>query len=267
MPDSSRSFESAPRDWGEAFARLPDVAPGVSAWPVIAARTQARTRRTHLRQRWALVAAVAAAVLVPVLVWETNTSPGMSDQAIASRLPAPQRSVIAAAPDARIAATDASPGDMRNAGSNGVRLPEARVTQPDDGSRMQGAPRPAREAGGSGRSATRVATLAGPSATQDPYAARLAALQTESARLEQLLRAGGHDAAAAAPSIVLASALTDEVQRIDGALADPRLDTSARTALWGSRVQALREVAAVETAQRWRNAQGLSMDTALVRVD
>lgn len=281
MPDSTafdRTRGTPPLDWGDAFDRLPLQAPAASAWPALATRVAVRTRRKHLRRRWALAASVAAVLLAPVLAWRAMQGP-VEDAAIASnatRVPAPviadTRTARAASASASMPAPDGAPFDLVRQPSDMSVVHADRVASTP--SRTE-AVRRAREADVDPRPANRAAvSVARQSATPpaargtgDADAARLAGLQAESAQLEHLLRATGQDTAAAAPSIVLASALADEVQRIDGALADPALDTATRAALWDSRVQALREVAAVETAQRWRNAQGLSMDTALVRVD
>lgn len=278
MPDSTvfdRTRGTPPLDWGDAFERLPLQAPAASAWPAMATRLALRTRRTQRRRHWALAASMAAVLLAPVIAWRATLAPERADATASHSTPTPSPAM----PDAQgpgAASTPPTAGAPQGApAAVDRRLAAQAETPPAVATEPAAAPPRARAVESPRSRASRVATTAARAvATPAPAhghatadAARLAALQAESARLEQLLRATGQDTAADAPSLVLASVLAEDVRRIDGALADPALDPAMRTALWDSRVRALREVAAVETAQRWRNAQGLSMDTALVRVD
>ena len=92
--------------------------------------------------------------------------------------------------------------------------------------------------------------------------AQLAALMSESARLERLVFAadGGASSASAA---ALSLAYEDQLHALDAELAATR-DPAAALPLWQQRVQLLRGIAAVETSRRYLAAQGRSFDVALV---
>lgn len=92
-------------------------------------------------------------------------------------------------------------------------------------------------------------------------------LQAQSARLEALVALARDDSAGSASTAVITGQLEAGVAAIDAALSDPGLTTDQRTVLWQQRVDALQQLAGVETTKRWLAAQGALYDTALVSVD
>jgi hypothetical protein len=61
--------------------------------------------------------------------------------------------------------------------------------------------------------------------------------------------------------------LDSRIGLIDAALREDGLPAAQRASLWEQRVQALRDLAGVESTQRWLAAHGERYDGALVRVD
>jgi hypothetical protein len=99
-----------------------------------------------------------------------------------------------------------------------------------------------------------------PAAAQDPA---LAALMSESARLERLLAAADDGGASSATAAALSLAYEDQLHALDADLAANR-DPARQLPLWRQRVELLRGVAAVETSRRYLAAQGRNFDVALV---
>ncbi len=92
--------------------------------------------------------------------------------------------------------------------------------------------------------------------------AQLAALMSESQRLDRVLAAadtGASSATAAAMSLEY----EDGLHTIDAALEANR-DPARQLDLWQQRVQLLREAAAVETSRRYLASEGRNFDVALV---
>jgi hypothetical protein len=91
---------------------------------------------------------------------------------------------------------------------------------------------------------------------------QLAALMSESQRLERLLAAA--DArSSSATAAAMSLAYDDGLRAIDAALEANR-DGARQLALWQQRVDLLREAAAVETSRRYLASQGRNFDVALV---
>lgn len=91
----------------------------------------------------------------------------------------------------------------------------------------------------------------------------LAALMSESARLERLLAATSDSGASSATTAVLSLEFEDRLHSLDTELAAAG-DPERQLALWQRRVQLLRDVAAVETSRHYLAAEGRSLDVALV---
>jgi hypothetical protein len=92
---------------------------------------------------------------------------------------------------------------------------------------------------------------------------QLAALMSESARLERLVAAANDDGASSASAAALSVALEDSLKGVDGELT-AATDSSQQLALWQQRVDLLRDVARIETTRHYLAAQGQSFDVALV---
>ena len=108
--------------------------------------------------------------------------------------------------------------------------------------------------------ADRVGTVAGTVATQR---VDLAALMSESARLERLWAAASDNGASSATAAALSVELEDSLHTLDIQLEANR-EPAQQLTLWQRRVQLLRSVAAVETSRRYLAAEGRSLDVALV---
>lgn len=109
------------------------------------------------------------------------------------------------------------------------------------------------------------------SATQAPAVAasggdsraQLAALMSESARLERLLSAARDDGASSGSAAALSLALEDKLTALDAELgAGP--DPATQLSLWQERVELMRNIAAVETSRHYLAAEGGNLDVALV---
>lgn len=111
-----------------------------------------------------------------------------------------------------------------------------------------------------------------PPTTQQPESAtsvvvsqsvELAALMSESARLERLITAANDDGASSATATALSLELEARLHSLDSELEANR-DQGRQLALWQQRVQLLRDVAAVETSRHYLAAEGRHLDVALV---
>jgi hypothetical protein len=91
----------------------------------------------------------------------------------------------------------------------------------------------------------------------------LAALMSESARLERLVAATSDDGASSASTAALSVELEDRLRALDSQLEASR-DPAAQLSLWQRRVRLLRNVAAVETSRHYLASEGRNLDVALV---
>jgi hypothetical protein len=101
------------------------------------------------------------------------------------------------------------------------------------------------------------------SAETDP----LQQLQAQSAQLEALVAMARDDSTGSASGTLLTSELDANIAAIDAALSQPEIIGEQRTSLWQQRVEALQQLAGVETTERWLASQGALYDAALVSVD
>ena len=91
----------------------------------------------------------------------------------------------------------------------------------------------------------------------------LAALMSESARLERLVASASDDGASSGTAAAMSLAFEDDLRALDAELvANP--DPARQLSLWQQRVQLMRNVAAIETSRHYLAAQGDSFDVALV---
>ena len=93
--------------------------------------------------------------------------------------------------------------------------------------------------------------------------AQLAALMSESARLERLISAASDDGASSGSAAALSLVLEDKLTALDAELeAGP--DPATQLLLWQERVDLMRNIAAVETSRHFLAAEGGNLDVALV---
>ncbi|KRA76843.1 hypothetical protein ASD78_04240 [Lysobacter sp. Root667] len=301
MPDaSSRHGVPAPSDWSTAFAALPAETPPADGWSRLSAALDARggarapsAARSPRRRRWpvwtAAAAALAVMALVPIALQRgTDTpEPGRiatanapaknvpAKNAPATIVPAPDRSAepaptpsIAAdtrpsapssqdiAASAPAIATRELPGKI--AGTQ--RKPHPKARQP-----QRRAPAPVIESA----SAEPATALAAADATdvETAEAAAIAQWQAESAQLEALVALARDERVGSAGATLMSADLDSRIGVIDAALRQDGLPAAQRASLWEQRVQTLRDLAGVESTQRWLAAHGERYDGALVRVD
>ena len=92
---------------------------------------------------------------------------------------------------------------------------------------------------------------------------QLAALMSESARLERLVSVASDDGASSGSAAALSLALEDGLAALDAQL-EAAPDPSAQLSLWQQRVDLMRNIAAVETSRHYLAAEGGNLDVALV---
>ncbi|MFD0739271.1 hypothetical protein ACFQZQ_08270 [Lysobacter koreensis] len=307
MPDPQIPREMVPRDWAEALRALPAALPPADGWTRVVqaldaapAQPAIHSPRRESRRRWplwlaaaAVLAGVAAlpfalideapslstparvAVVTPTadtLAARGSTAP--DDKSSAPQQPVPAAVSAAAQPDRPTGRAVASTAPLV-----GARQPD--TTPSIDAADTHVAGTPASDARAASTSqdvapsavaAANTDTATGPDTTADAAPDALLQLQAESAQLEALIAFARDERVASASSAVLASDLDARIARIDAELIDAALSQAdvpadRRTALWQARIDALRELAGVETTQRWLAARGQPYDGALVRVD
>ncbi len=118
---------------------------------------------------------------------------------------------------------------------------------------------PGSQSPGSSASATATTT---PGADAAARKTQLAALMSESQRLERLVAAVDHGTSSATAA-AMSLEYDDGLHAIDTALETNR-DPARQLDLWQQRVQLLREAAAVETSRRYLASEGRVFDVALV---
>lgn len=266
MPDADRPMPGTPNDWNAAFATLPLETPPTGGWQRVtqALDATAPARITGARPRWPLWLATAAAVsaiaLVPALMRpdtpaptaQVAAAPAPSAPAATPAVDPPTPAVAPAPSEPPRVATDAAPA---NADAVAAKRRKAPATRPPV--RAQSLPTATTQTRLAAAEPAREATTRSP----------LQVLQAESAQLEALVALVRDDRVASANGAALTGELDDRIGRIDASLSQPALDEATRTGLWQQRVDTLRELAAVETTQRWLAAQGERLDGALVNVD
>ena len=250
MPDTDRN--DSPADWSGAFAALPSETPPGGGWQRMQRALDATPARRSRRQWpvWLAAAGIGAIALVPVLHRSVDdATPPTASNELAARKRAPidtSRPPLASSkrPETRVAANDA-PAQRTQA----PRIEEASTAKPSGP-----APR-----------------VASNDITADPRAAGLrdqvAELQAESAQLEALLAIARDDRVASASGAAPAVEFDRRIGRIDASLSQPGLADVDRAALWQARVSTMRELAGIETTQRWLQSSGERYDGALVSVD
>lgn len=280
MPDSQTPRAMAPHSWAEAFAALPDAAPPGDGWARVAHALDAptvRKWRAAPRHRWPLWLATAAALAVVAVVpfgLMDNESPLPLHAPTAATTP----SVVVARRAAPTPATN--PRDAKEdppAARNEARQLEAAATRAIKFAPVKPRARPpARAVAAPSSPAPQSAAAESPppanaallpGAIANVAVDPLLQLQAESAQLEALVAFARDERVASASSAVLAGELDTRIGLIDAALSQTDVSSTERAALWQQRIDTLRDLAGVETTQRWLAARGERYDGALVRVD
>lgn len=272
MPDAERNHDPRTADWGGAFAALPMEAPPADGWQRFARALDAPSRRTR-PARWpawlAMAAAVSAVALVPVLMRD-NATP---------QAPTEARTATHAPPPADSSSPTAEPLPVEHAGTPAIAA--AQADTPDTIAKAPAATprkrRPSPTTPPHESEPRRLVAEATPSAAPSNDAANTEAgadstlamqsLQAESAQLEALVALARDERVASANAAALTAELDERIGRIDASLSQPALGDADRLALWQERVTAMRELAGIETTQRWLTARGERYDGALVSVD
>lgn len=270
MPDADNTLKSTPPDWGSAFAALPMEAPPADGWNRLSRALDARggTARTRQsrRARWPLwlatAAAVSAVALVPVLMRESAppdaTAPVVAHTAPAATTPAPDGAGHVDATPAVATTTTPAPQVDEPIARQPATTPRKRRPSPTTPPHTVEPRRLVAEATPTADAGTTPKTDA---------LAVVQSLQAESAQLEALVALARDDRVASANAAALAAGLDERIGRIDASLSQPGLADSDRSLLWQERVATLRELAGVETTQRWLTTHGERYDGALVSVD
>ncbi|MDI9237359.1 hypothetical protein QLQ15_00335 [Lysobacter sp. LF1] len=287
MPDADTPRTPAPSDWSAAFAALPMETPPADGWKRVGDALDARahtSRAPHHRRRWptwiAAAAVLSAVALVPMLRRDPGAPTPQDTVMVATTKPAstaasmpasPARDASRTAPDIAVASTPPAP--RIEAGSATARPPTAvprkrrnSVTTPPH------AAEPRRLVADATASMPDAPNTVATAPTIDDEANRgdavaVQSLQAESARLEALVALARDDRVASANGAALTTQLDERIGRIDASLSQPGLADGDRTLLWQERVVAMRELAGIETTQRWLTTHGERYDGALVSVD
>lgn len=282
----------APRDWPAAFAALPDATPPADGWARVAGALDAEPVHRRPRSRrwplWLAAAGVAALAALPFLPRVADDArPAAPTLAGSPTAPRPARSPQAAPdPAPRASATadvQRAPAEVaESTAAHGASMPTPRAERV--AARGRAATRRAALTAAPERVATAstasahdgsAALAADDSATKTVPAdavaqapeADLTGLMAESARLEALVALASDERVGSASGVVLTAGLQDRIGLIDAALSQGGLDDAARATLWQQRISTLRDLAGIESTQRWLAAQGERYDGALVRID
>lgn len=295
MPDfiHPRPMDDAPQSWGDAFAALPIETPSRDVWASVARTldahpTRARAARREHRTNWligmASAAVLALAVWAPLARWlqpaETVSSPALATKAAGTLGPAApvvavdrDPAVASAQPDGA-ATPDAKPDASEPTRIAAKRTPDATIAASRP--RQESARRAPEQLATSSPVSAAASDGATPAATQVSPAATVMAqaeadpllqLQAQSAQLEALVAIARDDSTGSASGTLLTSELDANVAAIDAALSQAGITAEQRTSLWQQRVEALQQLAGVETTKRWLASQGALYDAALVSVD
>jgi hypothetical protein len=274
MPDSRTPRGSDPHDWRDALSALPLETPPEDGWARLSSRLPTASptstghgvgRNTRMRRLgWLASAAVlAVAVTVPLQRLHDADHATVSDSrpdssgAIATGAitndPAPGTSAASAGSDPDMP----MPPGKADAIATPVGVsasPHARESDPPPVTQAPPA--------SNGIRSTAALDPDGNGSESD-----LERLHAESARLEALVALARDNDVGNAAAMVLATGLDDRLGAIDAALSQSPLTPTERNRLWRTRVDTLRELAGVETTQRWLAAQGQPFDSGLVLVN
>jgi hypothetical protein len=296
MADDFDRDAAGPRDWSQALAALPMETTPADAWSRLSvaldapAETDAHVRRPSRAAWWAMAAAVAAIAVIPLIKWggdpilplspdtptaattappvvpmRTRTRPATAGKEATATLPGEATTVP------RIATLEPAVADVSRRPPVARRKPQpiASPSAPEDAQPLASAsPDEPRATGDrlqpqAPATAARNETEARIEAASDP----LQPLYAESTQLEALVALARDDRVASASGAVLTGELGARLGMIDALLAQPGLSSGERASLWRQRVTTLRQLAGVESTERWLAAHGEAFGDALVRVD
>lgn len=99
--------------------------------------------------------------------------------------------------------------------------------------------------------------------TQAVQKQQLAALMSESARLERLVNAASEQGASSGTAAAVSLSLEDRLRAVDANLEASR-DPDQTLQLWQQRVELMRNIAAIEASRHYLASEGGSLDVALV---
>jgi len=301
MPDSRSFSEHRPHDWSDAFANLPMETPPADGWTRVVHALDARAshsstprRREYSARRWPIWAASAAVIAlaawVPLNRWiegsGTTTAPRIgiaphpstaieaasvaveSGPVVHSTRPrptAPASSKSAGTPHAAAMASTAESAGSAPASSATRKVPR-RHAHSRSASQVRMASTAATTASSDALQTsqeTSPTNTAVAQAASDP----MQQLYAESAQLEALVALARDDRVATASGAVITGELDARIGLIDAALSQPDLPPAQRNVLWQQRIGALRELAGVESTERWLAARGESFEGTVVHVD
>jgi len=219
-----------PHDWAQALSALPLETPPSGGWQRLSAHLPA----PRTRSRWLPASAAAALLAAVALPWLWRDEPAMAPIGVAT------------APAASAPATPSLSTAIDEAPGVAIDLP------PVDATRERVRAMPARVASIRASNSPKRS----PAQADEAGADALQALYAESALLENLLAQAQDSGVASGPALVMAGNLYDRIGGIDAALSSASLDADARRSLWSRRVEALRQLAGIESSQRWMAAHG-----------
>ncbi|WP_411832862.1 hypothetical protein [Pseudoxanthomonas mexicana] len=241
MPDAN-ARERAPADWEQALSALPLETPPDGGWERLSPRLpRSRPQSPPRWRRWSAAAALLAAMALPWLAWKRPaTDPEMPALASQSAPAAAERT--ARHGDAPESSAPAATQERKQADPPLAiaSLPTPPTLSPRMATTRRNSPH-----------AAIASAVARPASTP-----ALEALYAESALLEELLVQAQPSPMASGPAMVVSDALQGHLADIDAALSAPALDGDDRRALWTQRVETLRQLAGVESTQRWLATEG-----------
>lgn len=287
MPDaSSRHGPPPPQDWAGAFAALPMETPPADGWSRLSAALDARgdaglppAQRASRRRRWSQWAVAAAlvglAIALPIARMGDGERPAQDAARVAATTaPDPTRTapVVVEQRDPPVATDTNLPATAVADAPRSEATPPRQLASAHrprgKAARRDPTPAPATAVAATDTPAgadTAVADAALVAQADD--GAAIARWQSESAQLEALVALARDERVGNAGATLMSADLDSRIGVIDAALRDDALPLAQRASLWEQRVQTLRDLAGVESTQRWLAAHGERYDGALVRVD
>lgn len=255
------AYLSEPGNWSDAFKRIPLESPGRDIWSKLASEIRPPARPTAHQFRWAIAAVVATVAIALPLAWpdrnpvqETPQLAAQSPSPVATHEPVNVPPVNAIDDPSATLTKETLPAEIKparvvEAAANAAKsAPTALVAAiaPDHAARAE-KPLPTVDATARGQES-------------------IASLYAESAQLEALLSKMQDERVSTGPAAALAGQYASRLATIDASLSDPALPHDRNAALWGERIEVLRELVGFQASQRWLNARGERYDGQWVAV-